>query len=779
LAAAGSPYTVTLTAEDKAGSTIRCSFIVSVTDNEAPSIICPENKSLSANAGECFITAQDWAGEAVISDNCSAPRDIIVTQTPPPGARLDAGGSLHSVTLTAKDKGGNTSQCSFSVTVMDNATPCVVTVPDVVGQTLTLAGTTLIGASLATGVVTEQCSNTVAAGAVISQSPSAETQAAFGSTVALVVSTGMCGVTVPDVVGQAQTAANTALTGANLTTGTVTEQCSNTVAAGAVISQDPAAESQAAFGSAVALVVSTGVCNVTVPNVAGQTLSAAGTTLTAANLTTGTVTEQCSDTVAAGLVISQDPAAESQAAFGSAVALVVSTGVCNVTVPNVTGQTLTAAGTALAGANLTTGTVTEQCSDTVAAGLIISQNPAADSQAPLGGPVALVVSTGMCNVTVPNVADQTLTAAGTTLAGANLYTGTVIERCGNTVAAGLVISQYPAAGTQAAFGSHVTLVLSTGACSVTVPNVTGQTLTAAGTALTGANLNTGTVTEQCSDTVAAGLVISQIPAAGGQASFDSAVTLVVSTGVCSVIVPNVLGQTQAAATAAIETSGFALGTVTEDFSDTVPAGSVMAQTPSGGAEAAPGSEVSLVISQGAGTTIPNVLGMTRPGAESAILGANLLVGQVTDDFSDTVPAGQVLSQNPEGGTEAARGVFVNFVMSLGPKTTVPAVMGLSLADAQVALAAAGLVVQILEEANADVPAGQLIRQEPAEGTAVARGSTVNLIISTGPPDTDSGCAGCRTGTDEITLGSLSEVLADLFLVGLGTMVLTDMHRTRD
>jgi chitodextrinase len=68
---------------------------------------------------------------------------------------------------------------------------------------------------------------------------------------------------------------------------------------------------------------------------------------------------------------------------------------------------------------------------------------------------------------------------------------------------------------------------------VTVPDVVGQAQTAAGAALTAANLTVGGITAQCSDTAAAGLVISQTPAAGGQTPSGSAVDLVVSSGPCA------------------------------------------------------------------------------------------------------------------------------------------------------------------------------------------------------------------------------------------------------
>src|SRR5271165_770228 len=113
-------------------------------------------------------------------------------------------------------------------------------------------------------------------------------------------------VTVPNVEGLTQDAATTAITAAKLMVGTVTQQTSNTVAAGKVISQDPANRSSVAQGSPVNLVISSGPQMVTVPNVEGLTQDAATTAITAAKLTGGTVTQQ-SNTVAAGNVISQDP----------------------------------------------------------------------------------------------------------------------------------------------------------------------------------------------------------------------------------------------------------------------------------------------------------------------------------------------------------------------------------------------------------------------------------------------------------------------------------------
>ena len=135
-------------------------------------------------------------------------------------------------------------------------------------------------------------------------------------------------VTVPDVVNMPQADAEAAIVAAGLTVGEVTQENSDTVPAGSVISQNPGADSSVASGSAVALVVSQGPAqvNVTVPNVVGLPQADAEAAIVAAGLITGTATLTNSDTITAGLVISQNPEADSSVASGSAVELVVSQG---------------------------------------------------------------------------------------------------------------------------------------------------------------------------------------------------------------------------------------------------------------------------------------------------------------------------------------------------------------------------------------------------------------------------------------------------------------------
>src|ERR1700675_1351359 len=524
------------------------------------------------------------------------------------------------------------------------------TVPNVEGLTQDAATTAITAAKLAVGTVTQQTSNTVATGKVISQDPASGSSVAQGSPISLVISSGPQMVTVPNVEGLTQAAATTTITGAKLTVGTVTQQSSNTVATGNVIGQDPASGSSGAQGSPVNLVISSGPQMVTVPNVEGLTQDAATTAITAAKLAVGTVTQQTSNTVATGKVISQDPPSGNSVAQDSPVNLMISSGPQMVTVPNVEGLSRDAATTAITAAKLTVGTVTQQTRNTVAAGNVIFQDPASGNSVAQGSQVDLVISSGPQMVTVPKVEGLTQDAATTAITAAKLTVGAVTQQTRNTVAAGNVIFQDPARGNSVAQGSPVNLVISSEPQMVTVPNVAGLAQAAATTAITAAKLTGGTVTQQISNTVATGNVISQDPASGNSVAQGSQVNLVISSGPQMVIVPNVEGLTQDAATTAITAAKLMVGTVTQQSSNTVATGNVISQDPASGNSVAQGSQVNLVISSGPQMVIvPNVEGLTQDAATTAITGTKLMVGTVTQQSSNTVATGNVISQDPASG----------------------------------------------------------------------------------------------------------------------------------
>jgi large repetitive protein len=115
--------TVTYTATDAQGATTTCSFTVTVNDTTPPVITCPPNQIIELTA-TCQSTMPDYTTQATKADNCGV---ISTTQTPAIGSIITgtAAGNNYTVTLTATDAAGNSSTCSFQVTVIDN-TPVAV-----------------------------------------------------------------------------------------------------------------------------------------------------------------------------------------------------------------------------------------------------------------------------------------------------------------------------------------------------------------------------------------------------------------------------------------------------------------------------------------------------------------------------------------------------------------------------------------------------------------------------------------------------------------------------
>jgi beta-lactam-binding protein with PASTA domain len=203
-----------------------------------------------------------------------------------------------------------------------------------------------------------------------------------------------------------------------------------------------------------------------------------------------------------------------------------------------------------------------------------------------------------------------------------------------------------------------------------VPDVVGLTTSAASTAITAVDsLVVGTTTNQYSNTVAAGLVISQSPVGGSAVDIGSAVNIVVSLG--KPVVPNVVGLTTSAASTAITAvDSLVVGTTINQFSNTVESGKVISQSPVGSTAVDIGSAVNIVVSLGK-PVVPNVVGETTAAATTAITAVDsLVVGTTTSEFSNTVESGKVISQSPVGSTAVDIGSAVDIVVSLGPQARI-------------------------------------------------------------------------------------------------------------
>lgn len=166
----------------------------------------------------------------------------------------------------------------------------------------------------------------------------------------------------------------------------------------------------------------------------------------------------------------------------------------------------------------------------------------------------------------------------------------------------------------------------------------------------------GTILEQdvkAGDTVKRGSQINVVIAGKGDSTSEM------------VKIPSVIGKTKSSAKSTLESAGFSVTFEYGDYNDSVAADVVTAQSPSAKNKAAKGSTVTVTLSPGQKPiTVPNVVGASQSHAESALAGAGLKYTYADSQYSDTVPAGSVISQTKSGETVAA-GTTITLTLSKG------------------------------------------------------------------------------------------------------------------
>jgi len=202
----------------------------------------------------------------------------------------------------------------------------------------------------------------------------------------------------------------------------------------------------------------------------------------------------------------------------------------DVVVPQVEGLTLTQADKLLDDAELTY-TTSYTNSEDVPAETVISQSIAAEQKVKKNRNIELVVSKGAKEVTVPPLVGLTRKEAELALSNV-LLVADVTEENSDTVAADLVISQYPVSGSTISEKDKVLLKVSLGpkAVVITMPNLVGKPLTDVQTSLKDKKINLGKITYQSSTTYDEGIVSAQSIAANSDIKQGDTVTITVSDG---------------------------------------------------------------------------------------------------------------------------------------------------------------------------------------------------------------------------------------------------------
>ena len=201
-------------------------------------------------------------------------------------------------------------------------------------------------------------------------------------------------------------------------------------------------------------------------------------------------------------------------------------------------------------------------------------------------------------------------------------------------------------------------------------NVVGMNVDEAENALTTKEIPY-TIEHANDDSVEADIVISQSVNKGDMIPAGSKVKIVVSAGKEEVAVPNVVGYEVDKADTVLTEAGFKV-THAYDYDENVEKDHVISQEPDSTQKAASGATVKITISNGAEVKeveVPDLRGKTQQEASAALQNVKLNLGNITEEFSPTVPVGQVINQSTSVGTKVNEGNSVDVTISKGPEPT--------------------------------------------------------------------------------------------------------------
>ena len=238
------------------------------------------------------------------------------------------------------------------------------------------------------------------------------------------------------------------------------------------------------------------------------------------------------------------------------------------------------------------------------------------------------------------------------------YTFSVDSRdFSETVPLGSVISTSPGPGDRILPGDRIEAVVSKGPERYVVPDLRGQTPEDAEAILKDTKLELGEQSQEYDQDVPEGQIIGVVGVAvGDQVKRDTAIDVIVSLGREPLEVQDFTGQTSDAATAGLQDIGFTV-TPQEEFSDTVPAGTVIRQDPSSGTKLR-GDAITIVVSKGPELfPVPNIVGMKRDQAIAALEAAGFVPDAASFGNNRNYT---VIGQTPTGGSQQKKGTTVSF-----------------------------------------------------------------------------------------------------------------------
>ncbi|WP_371370932.1 Stk1 family PASTA domain-containing Ser/Thr kinase [Sporomusa aerivorans] len=178
--------------------------------------------------------------------------------------------------------------------------------------------------------------------------------------------------------------------------------------------------------------------------------------------------------------------------------------------------------------------------------------------------------------------------------------------------------------------------------------------------------------------------------------------------------------------------------VSDAFSDKVPAGHVISQQPEAGTTVKEQRMITVIVSKGGEVTVvPDLRGLNRRDAELQIKNSGLKLGRVDEQFTEDAPQDTVVSQNPRPPAQVTKGTAIDIVISkgTGPKKVVlPDFQGSLMTTVATQLESLKLKQgKVTETANDKYPPGTIVSQNPPPATEVAEGTSIDFSVAKGVP----------------------------------------------
>ena len=262
-------------------------------------------------------------------------------------------------------------------------------------------------------------------------------------------------------------------------------------------------------------------------------------------------------------------------------------------------------------------------------------------------------------IVVPSLAGMKVAAATAQLKAVGLVGEVDKEVFSEEINKGLIIESRPAGGGRIKADGIVKYILSKGPERYVIPNLQGESPTAAIAILTQDPLKVGNQTELFDPKIPVGQVIGTDPKAGSSVTRDSVINILISKGQEQVVLNSYVGKIGEQALNELTDAGFNVSTKYVS-SETVPLGAVISQSPDGGGSQGKGAAVALVISKGTDFTfIPNIYSLEESVAVKALksLGLKYTVRRI-----GSKKIKHVTNVTPKVGTSVKRGSTVSLTV---------------------------------------------------------------------------------------------------------------------